>query len=213
MRFLRGKSSTADGEADQDAVEVSPADTSTRAGGKGRPTPTRREAEGRKRGPVPPPPRTQREALKRLRSSKDERRKAGATRRQRMLAGDQRYLLPRDRGPEKAFARDLVDSRRNVMGLFMPLALFILVTILVPSPALQVFASYVTTAMLLTMVVEGYLLGRLVNRQVRAHFPDTATSRFGLGLYAFTRATQLRRLRVPKPRHTAADPVRTPARS
>jgi len=214
VRFLRGKSNPADGATGHDhAVEVSAADTSQRAAGKGRPTPSRREAEGRKRGPVPPPPRTQREALKRMRSSKQQRREASATRRQRMLAGDEKYLLPRDRGPDKAYVRDLVDSRRNVMGLFMPLALFILVTILVPSPVLQQFASILTTAMLLTMVAEGIVLGRQVNRRVREHFPDTRSSRFGLGIYAFTRATQVRRLRVPKPRYTPSSPVRKPARS
>src|SRR5579884_3322216 len=44
--------------------------------GKGRPTPKRRDAEGRRRGPVPPPPRTQREAMKRARGNKEERRRA-----------------------------------------------------------------------------------------------------------------------------------------
>jgi hypothetical protein len=130
-----------------------------------------------------------------------------------MLAGDEKYLLPRDRGADKAYARDLVDSRRNVMGLFMPLALFILLTILVPSPALQQFASILTTVMLLTMLAEGFVLGRQVNRRVREHFPDTRSSRLGLGMYAFTRATQVRRLRVPKPRHSPASPVDTPLRS
>lgn len=149
-----------------------------------------------------------------MRSTKQERRQAAATRRERMLAGDEKYLLPRDRGADKAYARDIVDSRRNVMGLFMPLAGFILLVIFVPSPVVQQFTSLLTTAMLLTMLLEGYLLGRLVNGRVRARFPDTRSSKIGLGLYALTRATQLRRLRVPKPRYTPAAPVdATPTRS
>ncbi|MQA17263.1 MAG: DUF3043 domain-containing protein [Pseudonocardiaceae bacterium] len=205
VRLLRGKTRSGGPESSDDADAPGLPDPSAGGArahnpGKGRPTPRRREAEGHKRGPAPPPPRNQREAMRRFRGSKKERRKDSAVRRERMMAGDERYLLPRDRGPHKAYARDLVDSRRNIMGLFMPLAAVILLVIFIPVPAVQQYASLLSTAMLLTMLVEGVLLGRLVNKQVRERFPDTAGGRLGLGFYAFTRATQLRRLRVPKPR-------------
>lgn len=209
VKFLRAKSgSRASGTGSDDHTEAPEPEAATgnaraHGAGKGRPTPRRREAEGRKRGPAPPPPRTQREAIRRFRrsrGSKEQRRKENATRRERMMAGDERYLLPRDRGPHKAFARDLIDSRRNVMGLFMPLAAVILLVIFIPIPAVQQYASLLSTAMLLTMLVEGVMLGRLVNKRVRERFPDAAGSSLGMGFYAFTRATQLRRLRVPKPR-------------
>ena len=202
MRFLRGKAGSRAEESE--AVELAPspemASSKGRTPGKGRPTPTRREAEGRRRGPAPPPPRTQREALRRMRGSKEERRTATAERRARMMAGDEKYLMPRDRGPVKAYTRDIVDSRRSVMGAFMPLAVVVLVVLFVPSPALQQYVSLIVMAMLLLMIVEGFLLGRLVNRRVRARYPEAKETRFGLGWYAFTRATQLRRLRVPRPR-------------
>ena len=41
------------------------------------------------------------------------------------MAGDERYLIARDSGPARALARDVVDSRRNLIGLFMPLALLV----------------------------------------------------------------------------------------
>ncbi len=212
MRFLRGKTGPGATDPEQEpTVEVAPdADDVThraRTAGKGRPTPSRREAEGRKRGPAPPPPRTQREALRRMRGSKEERRNAAAARRERMMAGDEKYLLPRDRGPVKAYVRDLVDSRRNIAGVFMPLALLVIVVILVPSPVVQQYVSLVSMAMLVTMIVEGVLLGRIVNRRVRERFPDASVSGASLGFYAMTRATQLRRLRVPKPRVGPGDPI------
>ncbi|MGH3781313.1 MAG: DUF3043 domain-containing protein [Pseudonocardiaceae bacterium] len=213
MRFLRGN--TGSGATDPEpepAVEakVDLDDVGQRARnvGKGRPTPSRREAEGRKRGPAPPPPRTQREALRRMRGSKEERRNAAADRRERMLAGDEKYLLARDRGPVKAYVRDLVDSRRHLAGAFMPLALLVIVVILVPSPVVQQYVSLVSMAMLLAIIVEGVLLGRTVMRRVRKRFPDTPESGASLGFYAMTRATQLRRLRVPKPRIERGDPIR-----
>jgi hypothetical protein len=211
VRFLRGKTSPGATDPAEPAEEVAPeVDGVThraRTAGKGRPTPSRREAEGRKRGPAPPPPRTQREALRRMRGSKEERRNASAARRERMMAGDEKYLLPRDRGPVKTYVRDLVDSRRNISGLFMPLALLVIVVLLVPSPAMQQYVSLMSMAMLVTMIVEGVLLGRIVNRRVRERFPDAPGTGLSLGFYAMTRATQLRRLRVPKPRVGPGDPI------
>jgi hypothetical protein len=216
VRFLRGN--TGSGATDPEPEQVvepaaDPDDVGPRVRnvGKGRPTPSRREAEGRKRGPAPPPPRTQREALRRMRGSKEERRNAAAARRERMLAGDEKYLLPRDRGPVKAYVRDVVDSRRHLAGAFMPLALLVIVVILVLSPIVQPivqqYVSLVSMAMLLAIIVEGVLLGRTVTRRVRDRFPHASESGTSLGFYAMTRATQLRRLRVPKPRVGHGDPI------
>ncbi|RCW44071.1 DUF3043 family protein [Halopolyspora algeriensis] len=182
--------------------------TAEHTAAKGRPTPKRREAENRRRGPVAPPPRTQREAIKRMRGnkqSKEERRKAAAERRERMMAGDDRYLMPRDRGPVRAHVRDIVDSRRHLMGLFMPLVLIVFATTLVQNIVVQQYATLATLVLLLTMLFEGFVLGRVVNRRVRAKYPDAKDRPLSIGWYAFTRAMQIRKLRVPRPRVTPRD--------
>jgi hypothetical protein len=196
VRFLRGNTgSDATDPEPEPAGEVEPDQEEiarrSRTISKGRPTPSR----------------TQREALTRMRGSKEERRNASAQRRERMLAGDEKYLLPRDRGPVKAYVRDLVDSRRHLAGAFMPLALLVIVVILVPSPIVQSYVSLVSMVMLVAIIVEGVLLGRIVNRRVRERFPKASESGASLGFYAMTRATQLRRLRVPKPRINRGDPI------
>ncbi|MGI8799981.1 MAG: DUF3043 domain-containing protein [Pseudonocardia sp.] len=208
MRFLRRESETSADDAAQadidEAAEAEAARVATHTPGKGRPTPKRREAQNKSRGPAPPPPRTQREAAKLAkanRGSRDERRAASADRRARMMAGDDRVLMPRDRGPARAFVRDVVDSRRHLMGLFMPLAALVFVSVLVPIPRVQSYLSLLCLLLLAAMVIEGTLLGRQVNAKVRERFPDTKTG-FGLGWYAFTRASQIRKLRIPKPRVT-----------
>ena len=145
--------------------------------------------------------------MRRMRGTKAQRREAAVQRRERMLAGDEKYLPSRDQGAVKAYVRDLVDSRRHLAGGFMPLALLVIVVTLVPSPFVAQYASLVSIAMLLAIIVEGMLLGRSVTRRVRARFPHTTESGAGLGFYAMTRATQLRRLRVPKPRIGPGDPV------
>ncbi|MBW0102524.1 DUF3043 domain-containing protein [Pseudonocardia sp. KRD291] len=214
MRFLRrsestdAESGTPTNAAGDTAVSDSDAEARSRARttpGKGRATPKRREAEGpgRRRGPAPPPPRTQREAsrlAKQNRPAKEDRRKAAADRRRRMDAGDDRVLLPRDRGPVRAHVRDIVDSRPHVIGLFLPLAALVVIAALVQVPAVQQYVTLFTFLMLAVMLVEGTLLGMQVTRRARAKFPDEKISPLGTGWYSFSRATQPRRMRVPKPR-------------
>jgi Protein of unknown function (DUF3043) len=203
VRFLRRAAESADTEDATASVEPEPATARpNRTPAKGRPTPRRRDAQGKRRGPASPPPRTQREAArlaKQNRPSKEERRAEAADRRARMAAGDDSVLLPRDRGPVKAYIRDVVDSRRHLLGLFMPLAGLVFLSVLVPVRGLQTYLSLVCFALLAALVVEGVFLGRQINRKVAEKFPDAPTG-LGLGWYASMRASQPRRLRMPKPR-------------
>lgn len=218
VRFLRrhtddavATTGSSDG-SDADAAEtVKDAFGRSYTPAKGRATPKRRDAEGRRRGPAPPPPKTQREAAKlarKNRASRAERRQEAAERRGRMLAGDERALLPRDRGPVKAYVRDVVDSRPHLAGLFMPLAALVFLSLILQSvPYAQSYVSLFCMAMLVAIALEGVLLGRRVTRLARERFPKEQISPLGLGWYAFSRASQIRKLRVPKPRVKRGDPV------
>jgi DUF3043 family protein len=196
-------------DADPDAAPRAPRRTDP----KGRPTPKRDQARrNTKKGPVAPAPLTSSEARARRKTlagpklSREERkadRTAGRARmtdrRERMMAGDEDYLLPRDQGPIRRYARDVVDSRRNVLGLFMPSTLGLLF-VMFAVPQLQL---YISPAMLLitaVMGVDGVILGRKVSRLVDAKFPSNTESRWKLGLYAAGRASQIRRMRAPRPK-------------
>jgi hypothetical protein len=203
---------TAERPADEAEAEMDLVDDGTVIRGaftpaKGRPTPKRREAEGRRRGPVAPPPTTQREAIRRSRGDKAERRTATAQRRERMAAGDDRYLLARDKGPVRAYVRDIVDSRRHLIGLFMPLAVLVLVAMVSPVPALQSYAAPGTLVVLVVMVLEGVLLARTVIKRVHEKFPQASDKSMSLGWYSFVRASQIRKLRIPKPVKKPGDTV------
>lgn len=187
---------------------------------KGRPTPKRNEA-ARKRGPLPPAPLTTAEARKRRKElggpklSKEEKRAEKVTRRtdmserrEKMMAGDDAYLLPRDKGPVRRFVRDVVDARRNLLGLFMPAALgLVFVMISVPTPALQRLLSPAMLLLVLVMLVDAVLVGRRVNKMVDAKFPNNTESGWKLGLYAASRASQLRRMRAPRPQVNRGDEI------
>jgi hypothetical protein len=214
VRFLRrGSVDEVDTLASNPEPDTDAENASARPGhtpGKGRPTPKRRDAEGKRRGPVPPPPRTQRESMKlakQNRANRAERRKEAADRRSRMMAGDQSALLAKDRGPVKAFIRDFVDAHRHVMGLFMPLAGLVMLSLVRPIPQIEHIFTPACMALMAAMILEGILLGRQVTKQVRERFPKEQISAPGIGWYAFSRASQLRRLRIPKPRVRIGDTV------
>ena len=174
---------------------------------KGRPTPRR---DGGRKGPIAPAPMTGAEARARRKSlagpklnreerraQSSERRSQMAERRERMMAGDERYLLTRDQGPVRRYVRDIVDSRRNVLGLFMPAALTLLF-VMFAVPQLQLFISPAMLLLMAVMIIDGVVLGRKVARRVDEKFPEDTESRWKLGLYAASRASQMRRMRTPR---------------
>ena len=136
------------------------------------------------------------------------RRADMADRREKMMAGEDAYLLPRDKGPVRRFVRDVVDARRNVLGLFMPAALgLIFVMLAVPSLAVQRLLSPAMLVLVVIMVIDGFLVGRKVNKLVDQKFPDHTESGWKLGFYAASRASQLRRMRAPRPQVNRGDKV------
>ena len=184
--------------------------------GKGRPTPKRSQAQGR-RGPVAPPPKTQREAIKRSKEvgktlTKDERRVQSTERRERMMRGDDAYVLPRDRGAVRAFVRDATDARRNMAGILLPVALISFLILLIRNPTVQVVGPFILLVAILAAVVDSLIFGRQLSRRVAERFPRGDPSGLSikprsLGFYAFNRACLIRKWRVPRPRVGRGDAV------
>lgn len=210
---LLGRKKDADPEPEvAEPAEVEVEETRKRTAPKGRPTPKRDAA--RRRGPVAPAPMTTAEARKRRKeirgreltkeerkTLKAERRADMADRRERMMAGEAGFLLPRDQGPVRSYARDIVDSRRNLLGLFMPAALgLIFVMLAMPIPIVTQWSSPAMLVLAVVMTIDGFLIGRKVNKLVDAKFPDHTEGRWKLGFYAASRASQLRRMRAPRPK-------------
>ncbi|WP_024793183.1 DUF3043 domain-containing protein [Tomitella biformata] len=178
---------------------------------KGRPTPRRREAE-RKRGPAGPAPLNSKEARARRKVNKDGTKKSRAERkaeaagrrstmserRELMMDGDERYLHARDKGPERKFVRDYVDSSRHLLGLFMPLAIVMIISLFL-NPAIQSLVALFMLVMVAIMLIEGFFLARRIYNMALERFPNLNDSKFSLGWYAFVRASQLRKMRTPRP--------------
>ena len=192
-----------------------------RPAGKGRPTPKRRDQErarGLHTGPVTAPV-TRKEARTRRKAaeagmSKEERKAVRAgqradreERRQLMMDGDDRYVLSRDRGDVRRFARNWVDTHRRLINWFMPLALAVIIFQLIPNPELMAISQTLFLVLIVVIVVDGILLGRSVNKAIRVRFPDTDDTGFGMGWYAVMRASQPRMLRTPRPQARPGDAI------
>ncbi|HEU4539597.1 MAG TPA: DUF3043 domain-containing protein [Jiangellaceae bacterium] len=176
-------------------------DAAAAAQGKGRPTPKRRQAEQARKERVKPPV-TRREQVRRDR----ERMKATRARqREGMAKGDERYFVKRDQGEVRRFIRDYVDSRRTISEFFLPLVLIILVLSMIGNVQIQVFSTLFMFATMLVVIFDLVLINRRVKREIRKRFPDD--DQRGHGLYAIARATQIRKLRLPKPNVRPGDTV------
>ena len=160
---------------------------------KGRPTPKRKEAESKRKVSSLAPIVTKDQK----RASKAVGKQDRIAQRAAYLRGDEAALPVRDRGPARRFVRNYVDSRRSTGEYFLPTIFIVLVLKLFPVPAIQLGAIALMYAMLIIAVVDGILLSKKIRKAVEAQFPGTATK--GLGMYAWLRSTQMRRLRAPKP--------------
>ncbi|AZA11802.1 DUF3043 domain-containing protein [Corynebacterium gerontici] len=195
---------------------------------KGKPTPKRKEAEqhgGTFEARFAPQKswgesRKERKELKAKMSSeewraykakqKEERKQRTREAQAAMDRGEEKYLLDRDKGPEKRFVRDFVDSRRYTSNFVMPVALILLLVLFIGQWAPK-FASIVSMAamlMMLAFLVEGIVLGRSASKATREKFPDTTLRGSSIGFYAYSRATQPRRWRTPKPRVALGEKVK-----
>ena len=163
---------------------------------KGRPTPKRKEAESKRKVSSLAPIVTKDQK----RASKAQVREERVAQRAAYLRGDESALPLRDRGPARRFVRNYVDSRRSTGEYFLPTIFVVLIFTLIQNPIIQIGAIVLMYAMLLVAVIDGILLSRKIRKAVEEQFPGTETK--GLGMYAWLRSTQMRRLRAPHPQVT-----------
>jgi hypothetical protein len=152
---------------------------------------------GAARRPVEPPPANRREAARRVR---EKQRRVRLDAREGMRQGKDEYLLPRDKGPDRALVRDVVDARRNV-ATYVLFSFFILIFTTSPAvpPAVRVGGNLLFYLLLLAVVLDSMLLTRKVKTILAERFPKDPI-RKGTSMYAVMRSLSIRRLRIPAPR-------------
>ncbi len=169
---------------------TTPADGSQK---KGRPTPKRKDAQASTKIASLAPASSKAEKKR----AKEAARIARMNHRAAYLRGDESALPLRDRGPEKKFVRNYIDSRRSIGEYFLPIIGFVLILSLIPVSVFAVAGIAIMYSVLLVSIFDGIFLSRKIKAEVAQRFPDKSTK--GLGLYGWLRSTQMRRMRAPKP--------------
>jgi hypothetical protein len=191
-----------DAEPDStDADEASRPGRSSVTAPKGVPTPKRSEAQANRRQPYQAP--ADRKAA--AQQSRDRDRATRVRRSEALQRGEQWALPPKDRGPVRALARDVVDARRGIGEYYMFMVFVLVVLLIVPGTTSKLVADVVVLFLLLLIVVEGFLVGTKVKRLAAERFPGESTR--GVMLYTTMRGISLRRMRIPKPRVQRGDKV------
>jgi hypothetical protein len=165
-----------------------------RDGAKNKPTPKRKDQEAARRQPLVVTDRKQAKQI-----DKAKRNEQMAKTRQAMISGDDSGLPTRDKGPVRRYMRDYIDARRNLAEFMLPVMLIVLALSFMRTSTILFFVTILTYAVLLTAVVDTFLMYRSVRKKVAAKFGEEAASTKGNGMYAAMRAFQMRRSRMPRP--------------
>lgn len=161
--------------------------------GKGRPTPKRREAEAANKRPLVP---ADRKAA--TRADRAKTRAARARAQQGMVAGEERYLPARDRGPVRRYVRDYIDARWNVGEFFLPVSFVVVLMVLFAGrrPQLALVGIVILYAAVFASVIDALIASRTIKKRILATFGSVPK---GTVSYSLMRAFQIRRTRVPRP--------------
>ena len=161
--------------------------------GKGRPTPPRKEQEKLRKKPLVGDRSKEAKALQKAKI-REERQKA----RDGMMAGDERYLTIRDKGPQRKLARNVVDARFTAGELVLPLLFVVVLTTFIESYELQLFSLFAMWGIFGVVAIDAWIIGRSAKKIVRNRFGEDKLES-GIAWYAAMRSIQMRSLRIPKP--------------
>ena len=159
--------------------------------GKNRPTPSRAEREAARKRPLVADTKEAKAQRKAELAAAREKARIG------MAAGDDRYLTPRDRGPQRRFVRDHVDAGWHLGELIMPLLVVVILLSLVTNSTVLFFGYIGLWAYIILVVVDMVLTSRKIKKLARAKWGDRMEK--GLGWYGAMRSVQMRFMRLPKP--------------
>ena len=185
---------------DKDSASEQKVEAQSEQAGKGRPTPKRKEAQ--KLRPLVP------------KDSKEQRKRAKARIRERenieyeaMRTGDLQHMPKAERLPWRVYTRDYIDARFNIGEFFIPVALVILIasvilTAVYPNPVVTLILMTVLYVYLFAIVIDVVVMWRKLKKLLIAKYGEQSVAKgMRTGSYAWSRAIQLRRWRLPKPRY------------
>ncbi|MEN9956352.1 MAG: hypothetical protein RLY34_1159 [Actinomycetota bacterium] len=168
-------------------------DSESKATGKGRATPSRKQQEAANLRPLVGKKTPEARKAEKMRVRED-RIKA----RTGMANGDEKYLGVRDRGPQKKFVRDFVDSKFTLGEMVMPALMLVILISAIDSYVVQLATLLTMWTLFIGVGINGWLLGRAAVKALEAKYGSSKVES-GIKWYAAMRSVQMRPMRLPKP--------------
>ncbi len=164
--------------------------------GKGHSTPKRKESQTARQRPLVASDRKAAKAANRA-----ARNAAYEKQQYAMKHGIEKDLPYRDQGKARRFARDYIDAQFNLGELFLPVAFVLMIVVLILGASQQyniyMYATFTMYGLISLAIAHAALAAFLMQRQLKRFVPAEDIPR-GTSFYAFQRAFQMRRWRLPK---------------
>lgn len=168
--------------------------------GKGRPTPKRKDAQAQNLRPLVPKDRdaSRKAAKARMRERENAEYEA-------MQTGDVNHMPKAERLPWRIYIRDYVDARFNLGEFFIPVAFVILVVSIFVTckwPTLALPLMVLMYVYLFAVIIDIAIMWRKLKKKLIEKYGEKSVARgMRSASYAWSRAIQIRRWRLPKPRY------------
>lgn len=186
----------------QEELAAQAAAEEARPGAKNRPTPKRREAEAARLQPLVPADRKVAAQDAKLRERQERVR-----RRMAMERGEEWALLPRDRGPQRAFVRNYVDSRWSIGEFVLPIMVLGLpMTVIFPLNSVGYTVGFsIVYGIFALFIADTLWMWSRLRRAIPAKFGQAPQK--GTFFYAMSRSMSIRRTRLPRPTVKRGEPI------
>ncbi len=183
--------------AQEKSAEKSAEKAAVKSREKNAPTPKRNAAQAQNLRPLVPADRkaSAKQARARIRERENVQYEA-------MRTGDLAHMPKVEQLPWRVYIRDYVDARFNIGEFFVPVAIVIMACLFALSRFMIV---YIALAVLLYVylfasVIDMFIMWRKLRKELVKRFGESAVSKKSRsGMYAWSRAMQMRRWRLPKP--------------
>ncbi|WP_297643278.1 DUF3043 domain-containing protein [uncultured Gardnerella sp.] len=168
---------------------------------KNAPTPKRNVSQAQKLRPIVPVDREESARRNRIRIREKENAEYEA-----MRSGDLAHMPKYEQLPWRVYIRDYVDARINIGEYFIPFSLVLMVIIMsfsfVSMRIISVILTVVLYVYLLICAIDVFIMWRRLRKELISKYGPQSVSRSSRSFtYAWSRAIQLRRWRLPKPRY------------
>ena len=122
-----------------------------------------------------------------------------------MQSGDINHMPKSERLPWRIYIRDYVDARFNLGEFFIPVAFIILIGSMVVTykwPALALPLMLIMYVYLFAVIIDVAVMWHKLKKKLIEKFGEQSVAKgMRSGSYAWSRAIQIRRWRLPKPRY------------